>query len=368
MSHLSNVNFAFSSNPDSYAAVSEILNTLGTDLDALVFFCSPSYDLEAIARTIKTNWPCPVIGCTTAGEILYTSGFVKNSIVAVGFSGGIVSLKPVLIPDLTSFSTNDFVFPSIPISSSTNFGLLLIDGLSMMEERVTASIHQNFRIPLIGGSAGDNMDFKETYIYYEGQFLSNAAVFGLFKTIHPFKTFIFQHIEPTETRLVITEADVKTRTVFEINGEPAAEEYARLTGYPVELLSSEIFAANPVMLKIGGSYYVRSISKLNSNGSLTFFCAIENGLVLTLGKSTDITEQLETQLKSLTSEFNDLELILGCDCILRRLELENTNSVEKMNKLIKSYPFIGFSTFGEQYGGLHINQTLTGIALGVPHE
>ncbi|MBU1221126.1 FIST C-terminal domain-containing protein [Myxococcota bacterium] len=367
MSHLNNVNFAFSSNPDAYAAVSDILNTLGIDIDALVFFCSPSYDLQIIARTIKTNWPCPAIGCTTAGEILFTSGFVKNSIVAVGFSGGIVNLEPVLISHLNNFSTNEFVFPTIPVSASTHFGLLLIDGLSMMEERITAAIYQNLRIPLIGGSAGDNMNFKETYVYSDGQFLSNAAVLGIFKTIHPFKTFMFQHIEPTDTRLVITEADVKTRTVFEINGEPAAEEYARLTGYPVHLLSSDIFAANPVMLKIGGSYYVRSISKLNSNGSLTFFCAIENGLVLTLGKTTDITRQLEIQLKNLKSEFDKLELILGCDCILRRLELENTNSVAKMNQLISSYPFIGFSTFGEQYGGLHINQTLTGIALGVPH-
>jgi hypothetical protein len=27
-------------------------------------------------------------------------------------------------------------------------------------------------------------------------------------------------------------------------------------------------------------------------------------------------------------------------------------------------PIVGFSTYGEVYGGLHVNQTLTGVAFG----
>jgi hypothetical protein len=30
---------------------------------------------------------------------------------------------------------------------------------------------------------------------------------------------------------------------------------------------------------------------------------------------------------------------------------------------------VGFNTYGEQYGGVHVNQTLTGVAIGMPdHE
>jgi hypothetical protein len=29
---------------------------------------------------------------------------------------------------------------------------------------------------------------------------------------------------------------------------------------------------------------------------------------------------------------------------------------------------VGFSTYGEQYGGVHVNQTFTGIAIGTPPE
>lgn len=35
-----------------------------------------------------------------------------------------------------------------------------------------------------------------------------------------------------------------------------------------------------------------------------------------------------------------------------------------MEDLIKEYRVVGFNSFGEQYLGIHVNQTLTGIAIG----
>ena len=45
-------------------------------------------------------------------------------------------------------------------------------------------------------------------------------------------------------------------------------------------LNSVPFADSPFVVKIDGANYVRSIQKVNPDGSLTFFCAIEEGLVL----------------------------------------------------------------------------------------
>jgi len=74
----------------------------------------------------------------------------------------------------------------------------------------------------------------------------------LFETTLPFVLFQTQHFAPTDTRLVITESDCASRTVTEINGGPAAEEYARAVGLEISELNPQIFAAYPVMLKIGG--------------------------------------------------------------------------------------------------------------------
>jgi len=59
-----------------------------------------------------------------------------------------------------------------------------------------------------------------------------------------------------------------------------------------------------------------------------------------------------------------LKLIGGYDCILRRLELEQKNLTEAAARVLQEVDFVGFSTYGEQVNGIHVNQTLTGVALG----
>ncbi|MBU1567772.1 MAG: FIST C-terminal domain-containing protein [Proteobacteria bacterium] len=339
----------------------------------MVFFCSSTYDLAALGRAIKRRFSCPVVGCTTAGEILAPAGYMQHSVVGVGFATSEITLVPMFIPSLTDFvnTPDSYLQLSSPDESiGREFGLLLIDGLSMLEERTVAAIHQLLRgrVPLIGGSAGDGLDFKQTAVYHNGKFYSHAATLAVFSTSLPFKIFQFQHFTPTETKLVITEADVATRSVSEINGLPAAAEYARIVGRAVDELSPTVFAAHPVMLKIGGEYYVRSIQTANVDGSLTFYCAIDIGLVLTLATSEHLPEQLSRQLVELVSELPNVQLILGCDCILRRLELERRNDCSRVADILAQYPFIGFSTYGEQFGGIHMNQTLTGLAIGAGHD
>jgi hypothetical protein len=46
------------------------------------------------------------------------------------------------------------------------FGLLLVDGLSMAEERLVANLYQQIgNVPIIGGSAGDDLRFEQSFIY-----------------------------------------------------------------------------------------------------------------------------------------------------------------------------------------------------------
>lgn len=367
------IRFAKSTNPDPSIAVNELAARIGDqNPGALLFFSNPSYDSEILSASIKKTFNCPVIGCTTAGEIITPEGYCGQSIVAVAFTTPKVTMTPVYIPSLSEYAKGNIALPFPPEvtkRSSRCFALLLIDGLSMLEERTLAYLsHQLHGIPLVGGSAGDGLNFRKTRIYHSGTFTDNAAIIGLFETDIPFKTFQIQHFIPTDIKLVITEADVAARKVMEINGLPAASEYARIVGCRPERLSESVFASNPLLLRVGGKHYVRSIQKVNSDGSLTFYCAIDNGLVLTLGKPTDIIENIESRLLSIRQELRDLSLIIGCDCILRRIEFEHAGLFDQFAKVIAPYPFIGFNTYGEQIAGIHVNQTLTGIALGVVDE
>jgi hypothetical protein len=224
--------------------------------------------------------------------------------------------------------------------------------------------HSLGKIPLFGGSAGDDGKFVKTYVYSEGRFSTDSAVLVLVRTFLPFRIFKSHHFISTEERLVVTEADTAKRIVKEINGLPAAEEYARLIGVKARDLNSKRFAASPVVVKIGGTNYVRSIQKANADGSLTFLCAIEEGLVLRLARGTDMVESLKQTFDTIRAEIGPPQLVLGCDCILRNLEATQSGLKQRIEDIFQRNHTIGFSSYGEQFHGIHNNQTFTGCAIG----
>ena len=348
------------------------------DMELVTFFCSSEYDLDALAGEINRLFAgIRVVGCTTAGEI-GPAGYQKHSISGVSFSSGCCTAESGLLDSLQGFEIvrgSDLArsmlhrFESrVPqVSPDNSFALMLIDGLSVREELVSNALqHSLGKIVMLGGSAGDDMKFVRTYVYSDGSFHSDSAVLVLINTSLPFRIFKTQHFISTDERLVITEADAATRMVREINGLPAAEEYARLVGVDVRDLNPSHFAATPVVVMIDGTNYVRSIQKANEDGSLTFYCAIEEGLVLRLAHGSDLVSNLEQTFGKIRAEIGPPRLVLGFDCILRYLEISQNNLKERVADIMRSNKVIGFSSYGEQYQGIHINQTLTGVAVGTP--
>ena len=119
-----------------------------------------------------------------------------------------------------------------------------------------------------------------------------------------------------------------------------------------------------MLVKFGGAEFVRSSQKVNADGSLTFFCAINQGIVFNTARGVDFVANLQATFDDIRNRVGSPSLVLGCDCILRRLELVQKGIMDEVSAVLSQYPIAGFSTYGEQYRGLHINQTLTGIAIG----
>jgi hypothetical protein len=140
-----------------------------------------------------------------------------------------------------------------------------------------------------------------------------------------------------------------------------------MVGLEAQELSPLIFAAYPVVVKIGGEYHVRSIQKVEEDGSLRFYCGIDEGLVLTVAKGEDIAANLESNLSKLHQQVGNVDMILGFDCILRRLEAEQKQQMREVSAVLRKHKVVGFSTYGEQFRSMHVNQTFTGVAIGTPN-
>ncbi len=361
---------ALSENKDASGAVAEIREQLRPEgLKAVLLFVSTDYDLEELASTLGAAFSVPLFGCTTAGQI-GPGGYRQRGLQATGFYGDPLNVRIEVIQPLKQCQAlvSDLgQRVEVPaLDSGTHwFGVLLVDGLSRMEERLTAALHHCFPdMPLIGGSAGDDLAFNTTFVLANGSFMTDAAVLALIETDAPFAAFKFQHFVPTETLLVVTEAEVETRTVKEFNGEPAAQVYAEHLGLAVDDLSPDVYSRFPVMLKLGTDHYVRSIQQCNDDLSLTFYCAIAEGIVLRLGKAVSPFEAAEKAFADIRQLVPNPGLIIGCDCVLRRLEFESTGMSQQIGELLSRNRVIGFSTYGEQFNALHMNQTFTGLAIG----
>ncbi len=252
------------------------------------------------------------------------------------------------------------------ISSDSTFGFLLIDGLSAQEEVVVHALHRNLNnIQLFGGSAADGDHFQKTYIFHEGAFRTNSAIFSLIHTTHPFTIFKTEHFDRDDEDIVVTEADVARRVVTEINGIPAANEYARVMGVDgTNKLTATMFATHPVVVSIGGENFVRSIMKVNEDESISFACAIDEGIVLSVAKANDLIENLKSAMDNIHHKIGEPQLILGCDCLFRMLEMEQKSIKEEVGQILAQNNVFAFSTYGEQYNGMHVNQTFTGVAIG----
>lgn len=350
------------------------------DMALVVFFCSSRYDLDALADEMNRLFAgVKVVGCTTAGEI-GPAGYCDFSLSGASFPAGRFTQVVGLLDHLQQFDlARGQAFANTllqqmeaqaPGSDATNsFAFLLIDGLSVREEPVVRTFQNVLgKIPLVGGSAGDDLKFVRTWVFHDGAFRTDSAVLILATTSLPFKTFKTQHFVSDNERLVVTEAEPALRIVKEINGLPAAEEYARVIGAQVEDLGSLRFANSPVVVVIDGTDYVRSIQKANADGSLTFFCAIDEGLVLRVAHGEDLMANLNQTFATLRAEIGTPQAMLVCDCILRNLEITQDDLKERVGDVFRNNNAIGFSTYGEQYGGVHVNQTLTGIAFGSPQE
>lgn len=366
-----------STSTDPATAARELFESLDQPETCLVlFYCAPDYDLDTLGAELRKRFgDTRVVGCTTAGEIT-PHGYLRGALTGLSIAGAgfrivterfdrVADVRATDVAERTRNAVDRLTESGRQATRGNTFAFLLIDGLCMREELVVSAVYRGLgNLSVFGGSAGDGTRFQQTHVYDQGEFRRDTAVLMLVQTDRPFTVFRTQHFVPSDQKMVVTEADPANRIVTEINGSPAGREYARVLGVQVEELTPLVFATHPVMVRVGGQYYVRSIQKVNSDGSLTFFCAIDAGIVLTAARGVDIVEDLEQTFERVRAQVGEPELVIGCDCILRHLELDREGLKDRVGNILARNNVIGFSTYGEQFEAMHVNQTFTGVAIG----
>ena len=353
----------------------EILANVNCDeIELLLFHTSTLFDLDTVAKEISARFPhVNIVGCTSAGEF-NKNGYGTEKLLAVAFLKNEFSIATALVPNLgeVNFDEAHDIASGLRralqgrerrYDTEQHFVISVLDGLTRHEEHFLETFATAFgNIPHLGGSAGDDLKLEATYVFYNGEFHRDAAVLLLVGTGKPFTVFSIDHINSPVSKLVVTHADPESRTVYEINGEPAAQYYASLLGMKAEDLTPDVFSMFPLAVMVGGKYFIRSIQKVDlATNAITFYCAVDIGIILTFVQLGDCIEALESKLDKLRAQLGEPEFVYACDCFLRRLEIQQGKNDHEIRRLQQMYNVAGFNAYGEHIHSVHLNQTFTGV-------
>jgi hypothetical protein len=364
-----NTKTAYSVKTDLQDVVADIKAQLvDFDTKLVLFFASSAYPPAEIAERMEAAFPCAeTFGCSTAGEIV-TGRMLTKSVVAMAFNGhAIKNSKVEVLEDLNKESFRAFnafqrhFDKKMKEMDPRQFvGILLVDGLSGKEELIMDRMGDLTNVAFIGGSAGDDLKFANTYVYANGKSYANAAVLAILEPGVDFSFVKTQSFRELPQKLVVTKANEFTREVLEFNNKPAAIAYAEAVGVSVADAPNH-FMHNPVGLVFEGEPYVRSPQQIKGE-SMLFYCSVKEGMELSLLESTDIIASTKKALDVARKEHGAITAVVNFNCILRTLELTQKNLTGAYGEVFAAAPTIGFSTYGEQFIG-HANQTAAMLIL-----
>ncbi len=337
-------------------------------IEMLVYFASTRFDPEEISARMHAAFPgAAVFGCSTAGEIV-SGSLLKGSVVAMAFDReSMLDVKVDVVTNLKrkinlseSFRSFEQHFGEAAneMKPSQYLGIILIDGMCGVEEKVMDAIGDKTNVIFIGGSAADDLRFRKTHVYANGRSYSDAAVLALLKPAATFDLVKTQSVREMGAELVVTKANEGKREIIEFNNKPASIAYAEALGVPVHELAA-CFPSHPLGLVIDGEPYIRSPTHI-SGDSVLFQCSSVKGMPLSLLELTNLIDDTRDALERSKARLGGISGVIVFNCAHRALELEYKKLTRAYGELFADVPTIGFNSYGEQCIG-HMNQTATMI-------
>lgn len=237
------------------------------------------------------------------------------------------------------------------------FRILFIRHGEAAEEYVAARLHlQEPDMPLVGGTAAPGPDGGPSWCVADNVVHRDTNLLIIGRSRSPLRISHHHHFRPGPGRVVVTGIGEDWRCVRRINGRPARTALAAAFGVePLELDTAAI-AVRPLGFCIGDEWFIRSVWDVDGD-DLHFASAMAPGTVLTLMEPGNQAAALTEVVTTLRND--GLLAALNFSCVGRRIESDSLGTTAEVARVTDGMPWVGGHTFGEQWMGLHLNQTCT---------
>jgi len=346
-----------------------ILNNNLTNKNILVQIFSGILDkklIKNIITTIKEFIPnVKIIGASTDGEII--NGKVTQNQIILNFNIFEKTTFHTFIISKnidSSYELGQNIANTL-IKNNTKLLITFADGLHINGEDYIKGINSISNIPIAGGLAGDNAEFKETFVFNEEEIISNGAVAVSLESdvLRVSNEFGFNW-EGIGKIMHVTKA--KDNIVYEIDGKTPVEIYRHYFGEDVAQNIVKIGVEFPLIIQKNNIKIARAVISQNPDGSLVFAGNLKVGDRVQFGYGNiESILHKDYQLYQSIEQF-DIESIFIYSCMARRRFLG-----DMINSEIKPFSDIadvcGFFTYGEFFSknnsNMLLNQTMTILIL-----
>lgn len=318
---------------------------------------SVDYDAATILAAVRARWPgLPIIGCTTDGELSSASGFAEDSVLLVLFAGHDIEVAAGLAEDL---SQDPLGAPARAVAAAGLEGATLClttpvsntCDLTAVLRALAAALPDG--CPIVGGTAGDHLEFTLIRELYGDRVLQDALPILLFRGPILTSIGVASGWVPVGREYRVTSST--GHRIHELDGGPAVEIYERHWG----ALPAWRFTEYPLAMYTDDSdtWVLRAVfSGDKEDGSLV--CAAD----VPVGARVRITEVqrvsiLDGARESTTTAIQgwnggDPAAVFVVSCAGRKWLL-GTRAAEELSAVQESLgewgdvPIFGFCSFGE---------------------
>ncbi|WP_457744305.1 EAL domain-containing protein [Sulfurimonas sp.] len=329
--------------------------------------------INSVLEYFREKFPLAIlIGSSTDGIINNSTVYVNNKNLASFSYFEKTTLKSTIIKHenihVNSFITGQKLAKAL-LEKDTKLLISFADGIHTNGEEYLNGISSiNEDIILAGGLAADNGELVKTYVFTKECITNNGAV-GVSlngSNLHIKTNYTFDW-KPIGKVLTVTKS-VKNR-VYEIDGIPTIELYAKYMGRELANSLPQIGVEFPLVLEKNGVFVGRAPLAAHKDGSLTFAGNINEGTKVRFGVG-NINLILRNGDYKIRKMFADLkyecEAIFVYSCMARRRFMQ-TCIADELKLLSKIGNTAGFFTYGEffhsQKKNQLLNQTMTILLL-----
>ena len=355
-------------------AVTKALADGGIDQPSFVFmFATVGYDQPSIVKAVrKAASGAPLTGCSAEGVIVQATPDESNFALAVlairsdeiRFQNGVATGMDDALQ--AGRAIGSAIEPSGLADARALF--LFPDGLAVdfdsLREGIEGALALDRFLPIVGGTAGDNWKWAQTYQYCDDEAVSNGAAWALLSGNIRVVTAVNHGCVGLGVKHVVTRCEGST--IFELDGRPALEvvrEYMAVeeledrTSATVRLpWGVEVAEAEDLAGLYEEGYIMRVMLRMDEEtGSVSIPTQIRTGASISMHrrdyqKTIDgvnlLADELISQLAGDVPKF-----IFQFECAGRGKNFlrdeQKLQLLQRLHERLPDAPWFGFYTFGE---------------------